>query len=578
MSERVNTGFPFQAKTISMCIVTASLVASGSLAMPPGRAWTPIDILKVNGHTYMAPDRFEPIRDGRIELVARGFLGPLGQRGYGLVWSDSAWKVRWTLNQPNYWIWPALTPPNQQMLVWKTTSPPVDAYYNHLVTANVVGNSVTPPDTIARVSADALVYAGTSWGGHQWVAVRDQNFSVLGFPESLRIFRRDATGPWQRTSGTGLQSFNGMRIAALDSSTVLVLSSEYHAGIHWGYLRDSTFEEQAPSLSQNPLAHIPSLRPRPGGGFIAAWQEFPDTSGQVVVRRFRSGIWGPRETLRVRLPFPVQHEFDQVELSAEGSETPALAWYAYATRQDVAYHIWTSFPTDSGFGIGERLEGSQEGVNPTLVRDENGDVWLAWWQFFEDGIFWVHSYTTARSSQPIMSETAGRPLLRWRLSEPAPETWWAVLRAEGPGPFERVARVRAAADTTMLWADTSAPAGVSLRYAIRRECRDMRYQWTSAEAHWEPRGPSLAVVGKSSNPAADRIDFEVVGANLGALDVRLYDLQGREVLRQLVDAGGAGRDAASVPLNGHLHAGLYLLRVRSADGRLSPAAKIAIVR
>jgi hypothetical protein len=153
-----------------------------------------------------------------------------------------------------------------------------------------------------------------------------------------------------------------------------------------------------------------------------------------------------------------------------------------------------------------------------------------------------------------------------------------VLRAEGGGLFERIARVRATADTSMVWADTSAPAGAVLRYAVRRECRDVRYQWTSAEASWQPRGPSLAIVGKSGNPATDHIEFEVFGANQGALEVRLYDLQGREVLRQSLTARGTGRDAASVALNSSLRAGLYLMRVRSADGRLSPATKFAIVR
>lgn len=265
-------------------------------------------------------------------------------------------------------------------------------------------------------------------------------------------------------------------------------------------------------------------------------------------------------------------------MSPEGSDVPALAWYGYSPSVcDGAYYIWTSFPTDTAFGSGEQLENSRGGVEPSLVRDGNGDVWLAWWRPF-DGIFWVHSYTTAKCSQPSVSESTGRPLLQWRLTEPAPETWWAVLRAEGAGPLNRIARIRATADTAMAWADTSAPTGIALRYAIRRECRDVHYEWTSDEAAWEPRGPSLALFVRGGNPASDRIEFEVVGANAGALDVRLYDLQGREVIRQTLTAGGSGRDAASLALPGILPSGLYLLRVRAADGRLSSAMKVAIVR
>src|SRR5262249_17691461 len=193
--------------------------------------WPPMAALRINGHILLEPDRLEPPVQGRLELVARGFGGPLGHRGYGLVWADSAWTVRWTLNEPNYWIWPALTTPDRQMLVWKTTSPPVDVYYNHVVTADVVGDSVMRPDTVARVSADDLVYAGTGWGDRRWVAVRDQDFSTLGFPEVLRIYRRDGAGPWRLMGPTGLTAFWGMRIVALDSATVLLVCSEYHAGV-----------------------------------------------------------------------------------------------------------------------------------------------------------------------------------------------------------------------------------------------------------------------------------------------------------------------------------------------------------
>ena len=562
------------------------LTACDALAMPLGRAWTPIDTLKVNGHTYMVPDRFEPPRDGRIELVARGYYGPLpmpyNHQTYGLVWADSVWRIRWTLSEPAYLISPALTPPDRQMLVWKTTTPPVDAYYSFLVTADVVGDSVTPSDTIARVSAGALTYSGTAWGTRRWVAVRDRDFSVLGFPEVLRIFRSDERGHWCAMGRTGLTGGEGMRISALDANTVLVLTSERFAGVHYGVLRDTTFEELAPQLTTDRTPTLPALARRPGGGYWTGWDAapdiLPDYSDRIVLQSYRDGVWQAPDTLQIRWPTQGSYLFYGVELGSEGSEIPAAAWYGYSYNlADAADYIWTSFPTDAGFGVGERLEGSWDGMGPSVVRDENGDVWVAWWRRF-DGVFWVHSYTTAESSTPSVSELASRPLLRWRLTEPASETWWAVLRAEGNGAFARVARLRATSDTAMSWADTSAPSGVSLRYAIRRECRDVRYQWTSGEATWEPRGPSLALAVKGANPSAFVIECEVVGANIGPLDARLYDLQGREVAHQFGHASGAGRDKASVPLSGGLRPGLYLLRVRAADGRLSPSVKIALVR
>lgn len=548
-------------------------------ALPPGRAWTAVETVKVNDHRLMSPDRFEPFRLGRIELVARGFGGPAGNRGYGLVWGDSTWTIRWTLDQPIYSLRPTLTPLDHQMLVWKTTLPPVDDYYGYLVTSDVVEGGVTRPDTVARVSWGALVYAGTSWGDRRWVAVRDQDFSVLGFPEVLRIYRRDEAGPWRMMGSTGLEGRWGMSIVALDSLTVLVLSGEYHAGTHWGYLRDTTFEEQTPPVTENRLALGPSLTPRPAGGYNAAWLEAPHLGNdRVVTRRFRDGIWSPPDSVSIRFPDDKQYLIDQVVLSAEGSETPAIAWSGWsANSPDAADFIWASVPTDSGLGEGERLDFTRLGANPTLVRDENGDVWLAWWRFQQDGIFWTHTYTAATSSAPVIGEHFTRPVLRWTLSGPAPGTWWGVLRAEAGKHFERVARVRVGADVVVTWADTSAPLDRPLRYAIRRECRDVRYQWQSAESRWEPRGPALALSLRSGNPSGTSLEIEIVGANQGDLDIRLYDLQGREVRRTRVPSAGSGRDTLRMPLGQDLSPGLYLLRAKTADGRLSAPVKVALV-
>jgi hypothetical protein len=130
----------------------------------------------------------------------------------------------------------------------------------------------------------------------------------------------------------------------------------------------------------------------------------------------------------------------------------------------------------------------------------------------------------------------------------------------------------------MAWVDSTAPPDVALRYAIRRECRDLRYQVTSEEVRWEPRGASLSIARKGGNPSSASLTFEVVGANGGTYNVSIYDLQGREVLRRSFVASGAGRDAFVIDVSGGLSSGLYLMRARSRDGRMSPATKIAVVR
>src|SRR5262249_17008337 len=153
-----------------------------------------------------------------------------------------------------------------------------------------------------------------------------------------------------------------------------------------------------------------------------------------------------------------------------------------------------------------------------------------------------------------------------QLSETSPRTWWGVMRSVAGGPFERVARVRAGPSQAMSWADASPPAGVRIDYAIRRECRDVRYQGTSAAATWEPRRAQLELAMKGSNPATDRLEFEVVGAGATSLRVRLYDLLGRIAAEQQVFATGSGRDAVRLALGRGIHSGLYFLGVVSADG------------
>lgn len=574
---------------IGALVVLGALLAFAPswAALPPGRAWTGIDTLKVNSHAYMVPGRFEPPREGRIELVAAGYFGPSvpagsSHRTYGLVWADSVWRIRWSLDDQAYVIWPTQTPSDRQMLVWKTTnrivSVPPDSSY--IITADVIGDSVSPRDTIAKVRAEAWAYSGTSWGERRWVAVRDLDPSRGFF---LRMFRSDRRGVWKELGPSPLTGWDGLAIAALDSTTVLVTSGEQRTGIRWGYLRDTTLQEVLPPLSIDMTTDAPSLRlrRRRGGGFWCAWDAStptPDYTDIIEMRSFHDGEWSQPETLRTRKPVDAQHLFYQAELSAEGSDVPALAWYGYATTvPDAAYYIWTSFPTDDGPGIGERFEGSWGGINPTLVRDENGDVWLAWWRTY-DGVYWSHTFTTALPSVPTVADRDHRPVVRWSLDRPAPETWWAVLRAEGDGPLTRLARLRATRDTIMSWADPSAPGGVLLRYAVRRECRDIRYQVTSADARWEPRGPMLSLLLRGANPAGGRIDFDVVGADSGAMDVRLFDVQGRVVAHLALRATGAGRDAATLTLPAGLQSGLYLLRVVAADGRATPPAKVALLR
>ncbi len=542
--------------------------------MAPGRTWAPIDTLKLD-HAYMVPNRFEPLRDGRIEVVADGYYGVGGRRSYGFEWADSAWRVRWTLETDKYWAYPSLTPPDHQMLVWKTTTALVDSGgypISWVITADVVGNSVTAPDTISRVPGGSLVNAGASWGSRRWVATQyGQNYSPK---QIFRLYRSDYRGPWVQMRTSDLAAQSGLVMAPLDSSSVLVVTAESNdTHLHWGVLRDTTWST-APEPFEGYGPHKPSVTRLPAGGVRIAWSSYYDFIQTSV---FREGAWAAPETVYAALPDTFQHLFFEAELSREESDHPALAWYGYKIREDVAYYIWVAFPTDSGFGLGEKLPGSWEGINPTCLQDENGDVWVAWWRTF-DGMYWTHSYCTATASTPAVSEEKGRPRLDWSLSESAPRTWWAILRSVDGALPEPVARVRAGPSLAMSWADSTAPAGAALCYSIRRECRDVRYRATSAESEWRPRGSQIALAVRSENPAGEFVRVELSGANAGPCDLVLYDLQGRQAMKHHETATGSGVDRFELPLSGHVRPGLYLLRVRGGDGRFSRAAKVVVIR
>lgn len=540
-------------------------------AMPQGRAWAPIDTLRLT-HAYIVPSRFEPIRNGRIELIGNGYYGTGGRRLYGFEWADSAWRVRWSSDVQSYVVWPTITPPERQMLVWKTTNPVDSAYhyFSHIVTADVVGDTLTPPDTIARVNAASLTYMGGSRGRRRWVAVRDGN-GLLG--STFFLFRSDSSRTWTQMRTSELNATHGIALAPLDSVSVLVVTSEWSEQLRWGVLRDTSWTaDPTPLADYGP--HGPSLIRHADGRIRVAWSSYDDF---LRTRVFENGAWAEPETIRAALPDTVQHLFYGASLSAEGSARPALAWYGYKIRDDVAWYVWVAFPTDSGFGVGEKLPGSWNGHSPDCLVDENGDVWVAWMRDW-DGLYWTHSYCTATPSTPTVGEVDGRPRLRWSLTEPAPGTWWAVLRSADGGPSEPVARIRAGAGVEMTWSDSTATPGAVLRYSIRSECRDARYRVTSAEAEWRPRGASIGLAIRSENPASTLVRFELSGASAGTVEVLLYDLFGRQVAKRRENASGSGVDRFELPLAGRFRPGLYLLRVRGSDDRLSHAAKVVVIR
>jgi len=184
----------------------------------------------------------------------------------------------------------------------------------------------------------------------------------------------------------------------------------------------------------------------------------------------------------------------------------------------------------------------------------------------------------------------------WSLSEPVPGSWWTVQRLGGharaapggparvesgaDGSFEDVARVRAGEDSYLSWVDDSPPGGL-LRYRIRRDCVDKHYEWLSDEATWPPQVRKPRAVRLAARDAGVGNELELEGAAPGALDVRVYDVQGRLVHRQseMATEGETKVFRLGLGVQGAtLRSGIYFIRVRDALGQESNAVKTVLLR
>ncbi|MGH7731484.1 MAG: T9SS type A sorting domain-containing protein [Candidatus Eiseniibacteriota bacterium] len=80
---------------------------------------------------------------------------------------------------------------------------------------------------------------------------------------------------------------------------------------------------------------------------------------------------------------------------------------------------------------------------------------------------------------------------------------------------------------------------------------------------------------------ASALTLELGGAANGPLDVALYDLQGRLVLRRHPESGGTGQDAIQLDLGlaeRPLTPGIYFIRVQDTAGRSSDVLKVVILK
>lgn len=564
---------------VALCACVATLtftsgVKAPALALPPGRSWSAIvDTLKIPGHTYgVAPKRLETDLQGRPLSFVEA-LGGIGRDMYVLRWQDSTWVSLDHLGYGTKGVRPVPSPDGTYHLVWGGLEEIMtDRLVTYLVMSALVADTLTRPDTVTTFHSLSLRYAAAASPLRRWAAVDDNG--------DLRLLYSDALGIWHEAP-VGEHGDRGMAVATLDDTTALVAWKDLDLGPGAGTLRGSTWTLAGPPPMTGPLDGALLFRMRPSGGYWLSWATQEDFVG---VTSYRDGAWSEADSIRCAYLRPGGHYAQSlVHMSRDEGEYPAVSWMAVSALNGLT-SVCVCVPDETGFTVAENLPGSEEGLSPVIARDRNHDVWVVWQA--PDGMAWTHTYTRATASAPTVTGTGSKRFINWTLSEPAPGSWWAVLRARGEDPYEELARVKAGAVTGMTWTDLSPPAG-TLRYRIRRECLDRKYEWLSDEVGWPvdvpalPPGGSLRLVLASPNPSSEAIRLELVDASAGPLDVRVYDLRGRLVLHQTSVATGTGQDSILVNLAtaaGGPTPGLYFLRVVDASGQVSPAAKLVLLR
>jgi hypothetical protein len=531
-----------------------------------------IDTFNLPGHTLgLVPRRIEADALGR-PLAFVEALGGIGQDMYVLRWQDSTWSSVTHLGYGTKGVRPVPSPDGTHHLIWAGLEEVMtDRFVSYLVMSEFAADRLSRPDTVTTIDSYSLKYAAAASPLRRWAAADDYG--------DLRLLYSNGPGAWIEVPVEG-SGGRGVAVGVIDDTTALLVWRERLPGA--GILRGSSWTLAPAPPMTGLLDGVPTLRPRPSGGYWLSWATDRDFVG---IACYRDGVWSPPESVFCAYLRPEAHySQSRAEMSRDDGEYPAVSWMAVSSRNGLT-SVCVCVPNDSGFAVAENLPGSEEGISPVVARDCNYDVWVAWRA--PSGMGWTHTYTRATSSTPTVIGAGSDVIVAWTLSEPAPGSWWAVLRARTAEPFQEVARVQAGAGVARSWIDPGPPAG-ALRYRIRRESVDSRYQWLSDETLWPVDGPPspgpggrLLLVRASPNPSSSAMRFEVLNANAGPLDVQVYDLRGRLLLRQHPTASGIGRDAllidaatAATPFA----PGLYFLRVSDSSGKVSPTAKFVLLQ
>jgi hypothetical protein len=486
-------------------VLAAALVSGGApvaaWALPPGRAWSATEVVLTAPYTRFGYPQLRTDAEGLPRLLVLA-SAPGVQDVADLVWADSAWALTWVIPSAGQPKRLTRLADGRELVPWRGGYP---ATSRMLAVSQVLDGQILRTDTVGVLSQQyAIEFAFAATPLRRWFVADDDPV--------LRIYRADSTENWREVA-TASPGYQGIALTAINDTTALVAWADLWNGLRWGTLRDSVLEVGTGTFDPG-LPNRPQFAPREGGGYWLGWASSRE---HAAYSSYVDGVWSAPESLFAAYDDGAQHFTYSAALDQDGVGFPAMAWDYYTSAR--GYNsVLVMVPHGDDLPLAEEPPSSR-GYWPSITTDRNGDTWVAWYDQNPLPMHSVHTYTAATASTPAVSLSGTDRTLHWTLSELAPETWWAVLAARNGGPYEELARVRAEDALEMSWTDTSPPAA-EIRYRIRRECVDTRYQWLSDEVIWDgTTATELALLSADATP--ERVTLIWQGPGAGALSAQV---------------------------------------------------------
>jgi hypothetical protein len=560
----------------TLTIAGLALAAAVSNALPTGRAWSSVDTVRVPGHTrlFVTGAALDSLGYPRFYAAAEGGVG---SDYVALGWEDSAWVPRWRVGYKLAYVSPTPDVPGQLPgLVWvaygseramtteRAQSPMLSP--NFLVMSADQGSSFAPPDTIAPVNAYSLLISGARSDTWRWALKGD-------YGVGMRLFSSPRSHEWrERVIGPLPDLVQGALGTANESTVVAVWPQRGTYRLRWGILQGSDWKEQPSGPGTGWGTTVVSIRAAEPGSVWVLWDEGPSDAAQMNLAQLHPLAAGWDSITTLRGPWPTERgPWNSVagSFSPDGGRYPVVVWTAY---NPVTYGLSVAIPSGGGQYTTEYIPEADGVAEARIVRDVNDDVWLAWWNIELEGMFCMHTVVRATATNMRVRARGQRVDLSWSLTEPAPGSVWSILRSSDGETYEAVGRLRAGATTEMRWSTPTTnwrSRRGALLYRVRREAVDKRYEWVSEPVSAAHGRSDLTLLIGPRKPHFAELALSVGGA-IGPLDLTVFDVQGRRILRRTWD-GPSGSTSMRLSLDEGLAAGIYFVRLSDADGATATA-------